>query len=130
MVGGEILRSNQGRRGRAGSTARLLAPLLLALMLLIASCGGETAMPSSYVGIFKTIRTSNESQLGLTITADDGVSYEGSIDTFPVKGNWGEPVSDSLGLTSYQLNKGVDMNFIDFYLSIAGTNISGTALRQ
>ncbi|MBI5484417.1 MAG: hypothetical protein HY888_08150 [Deltaproteobacteria bacterium] len=104
---------------------------MIILIALAAGCGGSAnTVPSNYIGVFKSIRTSNDAVVFVTITADDGTSYEGLLDKLPVKGKWGEPVSDALGLVTYQLDKGSDTNFLDFVLQISGSGVSGTALRQ
>ncbi len=105
--------------------------LMIILIALAAGCGSSgNKLPSNYIGVFKSIRTSNDAVVFVTITADDGTSYEGSLDKLPVKGKWGEPVSDALGLVTYQLDKGNDTNFLDFVLQISGSGVSGTVLRQ
>lgn len=106
---------------------------VMAMLMPLAGCGsvnGTEGLAANYVGLFKSIRTSNESTVIVTITADNGVDYEGTIDKLPVKGKWGVQEGDQLGLVIYQLDKGSDTNFLDFMLSIAGTVVSGTALRQ
>jgi len=108
-----------------------IAVFAIALFMLIAGCGGSTtALSPDYVGVFKSIRTNNGSTVIVTITADDGINFTGTIDKLPAKGTWGEMVTDPLGLTSYRLDKGNDTNFVNFYLSIVNNVISGTALRQ
>lgn len=106
---------------------------MITAIALAAGCGSSgkgNTLPPNYIGVFKSIRTSNDAVVFVTITADDGTSYDGLLDKLPVKGKWGEPVSDALGLVTYQLDKGNDTNFLDFVLQISGTGVSGTALRQ
>ena len=56
---------------------------------------------------------------------------QATIDSLPVKGTWGQPESDQLGLIKNQLFKGNDTYFIDFSLSIADSySVYGTAYRQ
>ena len=113
---------------------RLLLMVCVALLFIVLTgCGGGgggSELPQNYIGVFKSIHTSNDKMVTLTITADDGVSYEGTLDSIPLKGGWGVYQSDSLGLVAYQLDKGADTNFINFMLSIGGAGVSGTALRQ
>jgi len=109
----------------------LLLHIVLSFCLLISGCGHNGSdQPADYVGIFKSVRSSNDKIVVVTITKDDGVTYEATIDTLPVKGTWGQSESDSLGLITNQLNKGYDKYFIDFSFSIGGTGVSGTAYRQ
>lgn len=109
----------------------LLLIMAAALCFLCTGCGdADSDQPTSYVGVFKSVRTSNDKVVMITITKDDGTLYEGTIDTLPVKGTWGVAESDSLGLITNQLNKGYDKYFIDFSLSIGGSAISGSAFRQ
>lgn len=109
---------------------------IMVMLMPLAGCGSGVTegLPANYVGVFKSIRTNNESitAIVITITADNGIEYEGSLYPFsiPLKGKWGEMVNNSAGLITYQLDKGSDTNFLDFYASIAGIVVSGTALRQ
>lgn len=106
------------------------------LSVFLFGCGGggggddDEVFPDTYVGVFKSIRSTNDQTVIVTITKDDGVHYEGTIDTLTAEGVWGEPTGDALGIVTYQLTQGYDTNFLDFYLNILGTEISGTALRQ
>ena len=109
----------------------LLAYVTIIICFLFAGCGsGGADQPSDYVGVFKSVRSSNNKTVIITVTKDDGTTYEGSIDTLPIKGTWGQSESDSLGLITSQLNKGYDKYFVDFSLSIGGSAVYGTAYRQ
>ena len=105
---------------------------VMGMVMLLTGCGSGVTegLPSNYIGVFKSIRTNNDRTVVVTITTDNGIEYGGLIDTIPIEGKWGELGGDSLGLVSYQLDKGNDTNFFDFYLSIAGSVVSGTVLRQ
>ena len=109
----------------------ILLSMAAVLFMLCAGCGDAGSdQPTSYVGVFKSVSTSNDKIVMLTITKDDGTLYEGTIDTLPIKGTWGVAESDALGLITNQLNKGADKYFIYFSLDIGGSAISGTAYRQ
>jgi hypothetical protein len=103
----------------------LLAYMAIIFTLMVAGCGnGGSDQPPDYVGVFKSVRSSTDKTVIITITKDDGTLYEGTIDKLPVKGTWGQSESDSLGLITNQLNKGYDTYFI------AGSGVTGTAYRQ
>jgi len=105
--------------------------LTLLLCFVCAGCGQtDSDKPTDYVGVFKSVRLSNDATVMVTITKDDGTLYEGSIDTLPVKGTWGLVVDESGGIITYLLNKGHNTYFFDFSFSIGGTVVSGTAYRQ
>ena len=116
----------------------LLAQMIVTFALFFTGCGESgSGQPPDYVGVFKSVRTSsdtpgsgNDKIIIVTITKDDGILYEGTIDKLPVKGTWGKSETDALGLISNQLNKGYDKYFIDFFYSIGGSGVSGTAYRQ
>ena len=110
----------------------LLLCTVAGFCFMYAGCG-HTGLdePPNYVGVFKSVRSSNDKIVMITITKDDGVLYEATIDSLPVKGTWGQPESDQLGLIKNQLSKGNDTYFIDFSLSLFGSySVSGTAYRQ
>ena len=118
--------------------------MIVTFSLLFTACGsggggggGSTDQPPNYVGVFKSVRTTNftpgagdDRIVTVTITKDDGVLYEATIDSLPIKGTWGKNETDALGLISNQLDKGYDKYFIYFAYSILGSGISGTAYRQ
>ena len=109
----------------------LLLHIVLAFCFFCAGCGHDGGeQPADYVGVFKSVRSSNDKTVLIMITKDDGVMYEATIDKLPIKGTWGQSESDSLGLITNQLNKGNDKYFLDFSFSIGGSGISGTAYRQ
>jgi len=109
-------------------------PIFIIVLLSIFSsgCGSDSyPQPPDYVGVYKSVRSSNDKTVMVRITKDDGTLYEGFIETIPVKGTWGKPETDQLGLITNQFNKGYDMYFVDFYLSIGGNVVyAGTAYRQ
>ena len=110
----------------------LLLCTVVCFCCLYTGCGhtGLDEQPD-YVGVFKSVRSSNDKIVMITVTKDDGVLYEASIDSLPIKGTWGQSESDQLGLITNQLSKGHDAYFIDFSLSIAGSySVYGTAYRQ
>ena len=105
--------------------------MAIILTLMVAGCGHSGSdQPPDYVGVFKSVRSSNDKIVIVTIIKDDGILYEATIDKLPVKGTWGQSETDSLGLITNQLNKGSDTYFIHFSFSIGGSGVSGTAYRQ
>ncbi|MFZ4859886.1 MAG: hypothetical protein ACOYL3_26260 [Desulfuromonadaceae bacterium] len=110
----------------------LLLCMVAGFCCMYTGCGNSGLNePPNYVGVFKSVRSSNDKIVMITITKDDGVLYEATIDSLPIKGTWGQAESDQLGLIKNQLSKGNDTYFIDFSLSIADSySVYGTAYRQ
>ncbi len=107
--------------------------IVVILVSLVSGCGNTSAdAPPTYVGHYKSVHSNSGSDkvITVTVTVDDGVLYEGFIDTIPIKGTWGVVQTDQLGLISNELIKGEDTYFVSYYLSIAGSAISGLAYRQ
>ena len=105
--------------------------VIFIIFVCISGCGGSgKELPENYIGTFKSYRSTNNIPVIIKINSDNGVDYKGSITEIPVEGKWGVQGGDALGLVVHQLDKGNDTNFLYFALSIAGTNISGAALRQ
>ncbi|MFA7060087.1 MAG: hypothetical protein WC156_04640 [Pedobacter sp.] len=113
----------------------LLLGMAALLCLLFAGCGDTGSdQPSSYVGVFKSVETSNN-QVIITITKDDGTLYRSQyktpFGTYSTNGTWG--VLNSGPVIKSQLDKGYDKYFIDFSFSLlnsAELSVSGTAIRQ